>query len=251
MRTVGVDLAAAPERTGLCEIDWDARRVRLWPRPVDDDAIVSAIAASDLAGLDVPLGWPDDFVGALGAFHDHGDWLPADIEPPADRVALRYRLTDRVIQRAGAQPLSVSTDRIGVPAMRAARLQHLLRRAGIPVDRSGTTGRIAETYPAGALRVWGLTHRGYKRAANVATLQTLVAEVVARGGLFGDAAAACLQRCDDDDFDAFVCALVARAVVLGLTAGPSDDELPVARREGWIHLPTGSLEQVLVQAPAP
>jgi len=44
-------------------------------------------------------------------------------------------------------------------------------------------------------------------------------------------------REDDDNFDAFVSALVARAAVLGLT-----DPIPRgmrwrAMREGWIHLP--------------
>ena len=52
----------------------------------------------------------------------------------------------------------MSTDRIGVAAMRGARLQHLLDAAGVPVDRSGVTGRIVEAYPAAALQAWGLAN---------------------------------------------------------------------------------------------
>lgn len=246
VRTVGVDLAAAPERTGLCRIDWENATVEVWPRPVDDGTLVDVVAASDLAGFDVPLGWPDAFVDALVALRDCDEWPPAAMDPPTDRVALRYRLTDRVLIASGARPLSVSTDRIGVAAMRAARLQHLLRRAGVPVDRSGTSGRIVESYPAGALRVWGLVHRRYKHAANVATLETLVTDVLARcAPPLGEAAAASLREGDDDDFDAFVCALIARAAALGFTTRPSSDQLDVARREGWIHLPTVPLEQLL------
>jgi hypothetical protein len=43
---------------------------------------------------------------------------------------------------------------------------------------------------------------------------------------------------EDDYLDAFVCALVARAVELGATHSPEmDDEIEHAAIEGWIHLP--------------
>lgn len=59
---------------------------------------------------------------------------------------------------------------------------------------------------------------------------------------------ACVE--DDDDFDAFVCALVARAAQVGHT-----DPIPLgmrwlAMREGWIHLPApGSLQQLAAAQP--
>ena len=55
------------------------------------------------------------------------------------------------------------------------------------------------------------------------------------------AAAACLDGCDDDGLDAFVCAVVARAALAGQTIHPGPEHLDVARREGWIHVPTGEL----------
>lgn len=60
------------------------------------------------------------------------------------------------------------------------------------------------------------------------------------------AARACLDGCDDHDLDAFLCAVVARAARLGLTSAPDNDaDVAVARREGWIHLPTADVETVV------
>lgn len=39
----------------------------------------------------------------------------------------------------------------------------------------------------------------------------------------------------DDRLDALVCALIARAVITGRGTPPPSADLPVARREGWIH----------------
>jgi len=51
-----------------------------------------------------------------------------------------------------------------------------------------------------------------------------------------DYAAVCVD--DDDDFDAFVSALVARAAQLGLTDPVARGMRWQAFREGWIQLPT-------------
>ncbi|MCA1706275.1 MAG: DUF429 domain-containing protein [Actinobacteria bacterium] len=130
-----------------------------------DHRLVEAIGAADMTGIDIPFGWPDAFVTSVIAHHHGQPWPPAATAAPADREPLRFRLTDLVIRAGGAQPLSVSTDRIGVATMRGARLQHLLTEAGVPIDRSGTAGRIAEVYPAAALRHWGLTSSGARALA--------------------------------------------------------------------------------------
>ena len=57
---------------------------------------------------------------------------------PEARRLLRYRLTDRRFAETGRWPLSVSTDLIGVPALRAAAIQRRLVEEGLVVDRSGT-----------------------------------------------------------------------------------------------------------------
>ena len=244
MRTLGIDLSANPAKTGACEINWDLGTVQVIQRPATDHRLVEAIGAADMTGIDIPFGWPDAFVTAVIA-HYHGQpWPPAATAPPADREPLRFRLTDLVIRASGAQPLSVSTDRIGVATMRGARLQHLLAQAGVPIDRSGTAGRIAEVYPAAALRHWGLTSSGYKGSPNASICRTLAARVAARCAPITSAVTSCLEECDDDALDALLCAIVARAVVLGLTSQPAADQMEAARREGWIHVPTVSIEEI-------
>lgn len=245
MRTLGVDLSANPVKTGVCQIDWDAGTVELTAPPVTDEQLVALIADVDLAGIDVPLGWPDAFVDAVAAHHVDQAWPVMDLEPPLDREPLRYRVTDRLLQEQGFRPLSVSSDLIGVPTMRGARLQHLLRDAGVTVDRSGTAGRIAEVYPAAALRTWGLTSTGYKGKANAAACGALAAALAQRCGRLSDAVTACLDGCDDDGLDALVCAVLARAVLQQQTGAPPPGRLVSARREGWIHVPTASLEDVI------
>jgi predicted nuclease with RNAse H fold len=247
MRTVGVDLAADPANTGMCIVDWEAGTVALAPRPVLDGDIVTAVLGCDMAGFDVPLGWPDEFIDALVAHRAQQGWPPSATVPPVDRVPLRFRRTDLVTIASGSRPLSVSTDRIGVAAMRGARIQAALVRARVAVDRSGLSGRIAETYPAGALRMWGMQSTGYKKAANAVARAALVDAVVRQCGTLGAASGKCLQGCSDDDLDAFVCAVLAKAVRLRLTTGPSPEDADAARREGWIHLPTAPLDVIVAQ----
>lgn len=244
MRSVGIDLSANPAKTAMCAIDWDPFDIALFPRPVTDDEIVAAVAGSDVAGIDVPLGWPDRFVEAVVAHHAHDPWPVADLTPPDDREPLRFRLTDVLVAASGSRPLSVSTDRIGVAAMRWARLEHQLVAAGVEVDRSGTSGRVCETYPAGTLRRWGLTHTGYKTKANDAARRGLVDALAAGCGARGPLVHEALTDRDDDDLDAFVCALAAHEVAAGRSNAPDPDQLALARREGWIHLPTDGLASV-------
>ena len=250
MKTLGVDLSANPAKTGVCEIDWTAGAVGLLARPATDEQIVAAARDADMIAFDVPLGWPNAFVEAIVAHHHRTGWPPAGTEPPADRIPLRYRTTDLVTRRTGAQPLSVSSDLIGVAAMRGARLQLLLAEAGVLVDRSGTTGRVIEAYPAAALRAWGLASSKYKGRANAQACSALAAELIERCGHLGSVAAACLDGCDDDGLDAFVCALVARAALAGRTTLPESGQLDVARREGWIHVPLVGLADLIRAARA-
>ena len=111
-------------------------------------------------GLDVPLGWPDEFVAAVAEHHEGRPFGTAGMD------RLTRRETDRWVHdhpEIRQLPLSVSTDRIAYPAMRMARI--LGEVVGEPIDRSGA-GKFVEVYPAAALRVWGLRHRGYKRGAD-------------------------------------------------------------------------------------
>jgi hypothetical protein len=138
-----------------------------------------------------------------------------------------YRATDLAVMPV-RRPLSVSTDRLGVTALRCA---HLLASTGEPIDRTGA-GKYAEIYPAGALKVWDLPLRGYKTGA--AARAALIAAL--REALPIDADWELLAR-SHDAFDALIAALVTRAALLGLTAGPPPELHETAMEEGWIHLP--------------
>jgi len=245
MRSLGIDLAAEPPDTAACEITWlaDSARGRLYTDRLDDDRLLALIESADKVGIDCPFGWPQPFVNAVASHANAAAWPGRGQLGSSHRRTLRYRLTDEVVhQQVGIWPLSVSTDRIGVTAMRCAALLDALAAAGHPVDRVGG-GQVVEVYPAAALKHWGLPHNRYKKKEGtivrgqaldqlLATLSTLI--------LDGDA----LDRCrhSDDAFDALVCALVARAAALGLTTPPfPGNRTERARVEGWIHLPTSDL----------
>ena len=108
---------------------------------------------ADIVGIDAPFGWPAPFVAAVG------EWTLTEWNEVI-RDGLSLRETDRHVRRqSGVRPLSVSADRIALPAMRAMAL---LKRHGV-IDRSGD-GRFFEVYPAGSLAIWKLTPKeSYKK----------------------------------------------------------------------------------------
>lgn len=238
MITAGIDLAAQPERTAACMVRWTAGRaevVELQPDGVDDGQISALIDRADRTGVDVPLGWPEGFIAAVSAHHAALGWAGGDL------AQLRMRATDAwVHNRTGRWPLSVSTDRIGVPALRAARV---LAEIPAAADRSGS-GPVVEVYPAAALSIWGFQSRRYKRVAGSAARRALVMAFREQTESWLELAAAEWQVCEasDDAFDALIAALVARAAACEL-AEPCPPALQlVASREGWIMLPyDGSL----------
>lgn len=247
MITVGVDLAADPKRTAVAMVEWvdrDARLIDLLTE-ADDDAILELALQADKTGIDCPLGWSDDFVEFVNAHHTGR--VPMTPVDATARTPLRYRATDLfLIEQKLGRPLSVSSDLIGVCAMRAAGLLAAMSKNGIEVDRSGVSGGVAETYPAAAIRHWGLAQGGYKGTANATTLSAMVTKLK-RGLPQLDLTAhehAC--RTSDDAFDALMCALVARATTQYRCTVPIPRGLTQrARREGWIAVPTCRLQELL------
>ncbi|GAA1892140.1 DUF429 domain-containing protein [Williamsia serinedens] len=253
MRTLGVDLAAEPTKSALAVLRWRSGRAeveRITLGATDSD-IVAAAAGCERVGIDAPFGWPDRFVRFVVAHHELGDPdtsvaeadrdLPAASDTRGARAGLVRRVTDDVVrERTRLIPLSVSADLIAHVAMRCVGL---LRALGV-TDR--VDGPVVEAYPAAALRVWGLDHRGYKGPAKAMVLDGLVDELLSRAPWLQLSVSEAAVRGSDDVFDAVIAACIARAAALGRTHLPDGETAVIARREGWIHLPSGDLESLAV-----
>src|SRR5260370_10208779 len=98
MLTVGVDLAAEPERTAVARIEWSSGRARICDVicGADDGMILAAIAEAQKAGIDCPLGWPDDFVAFVAGHQAGHGTVPGDLTRREWRPQLTTRLTHRV-----------------------------------------------------------------------------------------------------------------------------------------------------------
>jgi Protein of unknown function (DUF429) len=215
VRTLGVDFAAQPANTAACLIAWlDGRAaVERLERNIDDNRLIALANSADKVGLDIPFGWPIDFVSAVSGHQEQMPW------PSVTTRTLRFRRTDLFVQQAtGRWPLSVSTDRIGIAAFRAARLLSRQR-----VDRAGS-GRFVEVYPRVARDRFGFgpTVDSLLRAAPWLQVDS------------GD-----VQQCRNNGhcLDAVIAALATRAAALDLCESIPAADRAAARREGWIALP--------------
>lgn len=260
MLIAGLDLAAEPKGTALALIDWSPGRAELVSLDlgVDDDAIIQAVADCPKFGIDCALGWPIAFVEFL---NQH-----SSVERPhqtfdggiESRRKLAYRETDRHVREVtGRWPLSVSTDRLGMTAIRCAGLLSKLATAAASnasgtadparnsIDRSGS-GQIVEIYPGASLRLWGFDTAGYRNSPEIRA--RLLADIQAAAPWF------VFEKFDElmvgscDAFDAVIAALAARSAFLGHYEGPNLDQLHHARVEGWVALPNISLAN-LVEPP--
>ncbi len=229
MLTAGIDLAAQPAKTGAVLVDWSSEPptvVRAW-RKVTDEQILAlyeeVTRQQGRVGIDCPLGWPRPFVDFVGA-HAANRPLPTT---ELGTQSLRLRATDIAVmqRRLGRPPLSVSTNMLGVTALRAARLLAELRERGMPVDRAGR-GTVCEVYPAASRSAWGLTR-----------VRDLT-ELLSRLPLAVVPPAERAQLDNEHIFDALVAALTARAVDVGATDPPPPGQADLAAEEGWIHVPS-------------
>lgn len=236
MLTLGVDLASAAEKTASALVEWRPGRATIVDLTLGvDDARLLATPA-DAIGIDAPFGWPIAFQALLGELQPSPAWTPAW------RDRLRFRETDRVVRDlCGRWPLSVSTDLIGVPALRC---RGLLERLGVR-DRAGD-GRVFEVYPAGALARWALPASGYKKAA-IDQRRALIETLKVRTPWLDWGPFAGLALESHDALDAVIAALNTRAAALGLTVPPTNEQRRTAEIEGWIALPTPEALDGLVE----
>ena len=123
MRTLGVDLASQPAKTGVCVVEWSdvAAGVVEISVGADDDRILELVSEVDGVGIDAPFGWPQDFVEQLT------EDPPYTARVPERRDALRYRL-----RSVPGSPISRPPELRG-PVQRSRSHE---RRAGGPSTRS-------------------------------------------------------------------------------------------------------------------
>ena len=250
MRTAGVDLAAENRGTALAIIEWTPEGAHLEHLALDVDDAQITDAAADVVrlGIDCAFGWPDEFVSFVA---DHANL--AQPHAPDGRMAWRrtlaYRQTDRHVRdKIGRWPLSVSTDRIGLTAMRCAGLLGRLSASGLLVDRSGRAGVVVEVYPGATLRLWEWEIRGYRSDPEVR--RSLLQRMWRDAPWLDLGTHAELMVESTDAFDAVVAALAARAAALGRYDPPPAEHRARAEREGWIVLPSCALEDLLRPPPS-
>ncbi|SMH32295.1 Protein of unknown function [Rathayibacter oskolensis] len=242
MLTIGVDLAAEPVRTALAAVEWREGRavVASLSLGATDEGIVALSRAATAIGIDCAFGWPLEFVEFVSA-HTRREIAPRTLAGLEWRRRLAYRETDRAAHDVtGRWPLSVSTDRLGMTAMRCAELLEAFAAAGEDVDRSGG-GRLVEVYPAAALRWWHIETTGYKTRPE-AMAPAVTALRTAAPWLDAPAEVLALMARSNDAFDAVIAALNARAHALGSTLAVPDELRAAARAEGWIAIPTGPID---------
>jgi hypothetical protein len=154
-----------------------------------------------------------------------------------------FRESDRHVREVtGKWPLSVSTDRLGLTAMRCAGLQGRIQQSGIEIDRSGS-GKIVEIYPGASLRLWGFDTAGYRANEDArAELLTTIEHSVSWLNLGSHRE---LMVSSTDAFDAVIASLATRAAAINQYLHPPKEFLDIAKVEGWIALPTGHLENLI------
>jgi hypothetical protein len=272
---LGVDLSAQPAKTACCRIQWPlegpAEIVSLdlgWT----DNRLLELSPDVDAIGIDAPFGFPKLINDALPTYAKDGRFPVRPVEESVESWAqrLRFRETDRAVHRHLSAvyglklwPLSVSSNLIAVCAWRCAGILTQLSEADAAnLDRVGDGPRgdrplVVEVYPAAALAVWGLPFKGYKpgsagsaksaHARGVREAIVVAIERKLRGAITIDDSHRAGLVDNDDLLDAFVAALVTRAAGVGHTVAPRPDQRALAEQEGWIHVPSNPLDELIAR----
>ena len=244
MLIAGLDLAAEPKGTAIAVIDWGSKKARLVSLDlgVDDESALRIALSVEKIGIDCALGWPKEFVAFLNE-HQDVSAKPTPFDGGSNlRRRLAHRETDRSVHEiTGKWPLSVSTDRLGMTAIRCAGLLSKFAEH-FDVDRAGP-GKVVEVYPGAALRHWLVETSGYRNSAIVREKLIEQLHDLAPWLDLGIHRELMVQSCDA--FDAVFAALAARAAERGLSNAPDQTQLSSAKIEGWIHLPNRELEALM------
>jgi Protein of unknown function (DUF429) len=90
----GVDLSSQATNTTTCVVQWSDARASVSDLQVgvSDNEITALMGAGDKLGIDVPLGWPIAFVGAVSEHSRTRSWRTSYSH--SDTSTLRLRRTD-------------------------------------------------------------------------------------------------------------------------------------------------------------
>ncbi len=235
MIVVGLDCASNPKHVGLARAAWttdaglSVAEARVASSAEDIIDTIVAWLGADRAGLlaiDAPLGWPAPLAAALS---DHA--AGGSVAPEAN--AMFRRRTDHLIkQRVGKLPLDVGADRIARTAHAALRILEQVRRH-LDVRLAWRSGpfegyRAIEVYPAATLKTRGARSSGYKGAERRAQREEIIEALALQ---LPDATRAGAEA-TDHVLDAILCVVAGEDFLTGAAVPP--DDIPLAKREGWI-----------------
>ena len=244
MLIAGLDLAAQPKGTALAVLDWSAQNAKLvsLQLSVTDEEIVSSTQDCIKLGIDCALGWPAAFIDFVSNYSKES-LVTANFGGGIDwRRELAYRETDREVHRlTGRWPLSVSTDRLAMTALRCAGLLSKLQAASVPIDRSGL-GKVVEIYPAASMRIWGIEFAGYRNSESMRA--NLIGHVKQAAPWLDLANFESLMIESCDAFDAVIASLATSSAAFGKSTTPPEDKAQLAKIEGWVAMPLGALSDL-------
>lgn len=262
---LGVDFATDRTDTALAALAVpDSGRNRLlgvW-RPCDHLILANVLHRQRfaVAAVDVPFGWPTNFIEMVSSHQSgphSGEAEPGSAQAHEWRVTeVALRHTDRFIKsHYKHRPISVGFDRLGATAAAWSLIEpHLFdeatQRAG---SGKGELGRVVETYPSAQMLAWQewIDFSEEVKSSSTRTPKA-IAELVDAFALDVDAQHEELLLADTEAGghvrDAFVCALTA--AVLARAEGkcrPMIDEADFERAatEGviWLNNQKSNLER--------
>lgn len=244
MISAGIDLAAEPKGTALAILEFENNKAQLvfLEQGLDDKALIDNTINADKIGIDCAFGWPIEFAKFIAQNQDptNQDLIDGGMD---FRRNLSFRETDRQIRElTGRWPLSVSTDRLGLTAMRCAGLLSKYQKAGVAIDRSGS-GKLAEVYPGATLRNWDFVTTNYR--VNNDVRARLLKDIKAQAPWLDTSSFETQMIESSDSFDAVIAALAARAIFQGGYTKPTNDQQAAAEIEGWICLPKGQIASLI------
>jgi hypothetical protein len=206
----------------------------------DDSSLIEVLRCDEWGriAIDVSLGWPRNLLDLLERWRaGKAISLPADER--RGRSTILFRETDLAVwDQTGLRPIPVGVESLGWVALRSF---HLLSQADLHADHAGLRSHVIETYPKAAISRWpGMPAESTKSGPDSPAIRDrILRELTAELALEFESEdrELLVEAGNDHRFDALICALVARAAMLGKTALPTKDQAEAAQAEGWIHLP--------------